>query len=326
MTAAIELALRLCDVTEGDEVITSSYSCMATNSPIAILKARAIWVDLSPDSVFMDPSLFEASITSKTKAAIVYHVAGYPGYTQQLKAICDKHSIKLIEDCNASFLATSCGDYVGGVGDYSVYSFYPNRLVNGLEGAALRLKDLSDYKRVLRLRKYGIDNKDFRLGNGEINPDSDIRESSGLHTMSNLAAAVADHQLRTVHDRVSRQRQNADELDKYFSNLEQICSIKKNPTSNPSYWVYLARLKNIRKSEFIAEVGGLGVEISSLHFRNDKYSCFDVGTTQEALVNTSLNQDEIIAIPCGWWMDDESIQQVISSIGRALNKTTNRRR
>src|SRR3954470_9216448 len=134
MTSAIHLALVLSNVKPGDEVITTAYSCLSSNSPIATLGATAVWIDVIPETVYMDPKKLVEAITPKTKVVMVYHVAGYPGHINEIAKICDQHGILLIEDCNNALLANYGDRQVGHWGDFSIYSFYPNRQINTSEG------------------------------------------------------------------------------------------------------------------------------------------------------------------------------------------------
>ena len=159
MSNAMQIALRLAGVTEGAEVLTTPFACMATNAPIASVGGKPVWVDMIPTNGTMDPEKLTRAITSKCKAVILYHVAGYPGYVREIKAICTSHGIALIEDCNAALLASVAGQQVGHWGDYSIHSFYPNRQINATEGGALVCSNSEDTSRGIKLRRYGMDLK-----------------------------------------------------------------------------------------------------------------------------------------------------------------------
>ena len=144
MSTAIQIALRLAGVNAGDDVLTTSFACMSTNAPIATAGANPVWVDVDPQTGLMDPVALERSITARSRAVLVYHLAGYPAPISQISKICKANGLKLIEDCDNALLSTLCDSPLGTFGDYAIYSFYPNRQINALEGGALSCRDPKD--------------------------------------------------------------------------------------------------------------------------------------------------------------------------------------
>ena len=150
-TDALVIALRALDISAGDEVITTSFSFFSTAESISLVGAKPVFVDISPDSFNIDPSLIEAAITSKTKAILPVHLYGNPAAIAQIKNIADKHSLKIIEDCAQSFGAVYKGDCAdeqtyqtetrgtlvtgqkfigqktGALGDIAAFSFFPTK-------------------------------------------------------------------------------------------------------------------------------------------------------------------------------------------------------
>jgi len=315
MTNAIHLALRLAKVTAGDEVLTTAFSCMASNSPIALCNATPVWVDLTPNTVEVDPVLFEAAITPNTKAAIIYHVAGYPSSIDKIAAICKKYDVKLIEDCNNSLLATLNDQNLGCFGDFSIFSFYPNRQINCTEGGMLICKDIVDYNTAKQLRRFGIDFSTFRNNLGEINPNSDIPVASSSMVLNNLCAALGDSQLNDVRSRIEKSKENA---EYYKTALARLATVKIIPTlknGESVYWTFLVQVDN--RDQVIQAMKNSGINVSSLHQRNDSYSCFNDKYRTE-LPNTTLLQESVLALPCGWWLSNDDLQRVVLELTKAL--------
>ncbi|MFT0545093.1 DegT/DnrJ/EryC1/StrS family aminotransferase [Allopusillimonas ginsengisoli] len=321
MTSAINLALYMIGVGEGDEVLTSSFSCMSTNSPIALLKATPVWVDFAPGSVSMDPTAFERSITPRTKAAILYHVAGYPGPAKKIADICRQHNITLIEDCNNALLATLHGVTVGSFGDYAVYSFYPNRQINTFEGGALVCPDPESAERARRLRRFGVNYSTFRTSSGEINPDSDVPEVGWACSLSNLSAAVGMAQFDSLESRVEQTRRNALRLSEGLGAVCELSVIQPLQGSDPVYWGFLIQTKH--KLRLILALKERGIQASGLHQSNDRYTCFTASVNPpEDLKNTVLLQQSVLAIPCGWWLSDGDITSIIECVKSATSQVT----
>ncbi|GAC1374966.1 MAG: DegT/DnrJ/EryC1/StrS family aminotransferase [Aquirhabdus sp.] len=317
MSSALVLALHLAGVRYGDEVITTAFACMSTNSAIANCGATPVWVDVKPQSVEMDPSDLEQKLTPQTKAVVLYHVAGYPGPAKEISALCKRHGITLIEDCDNALFAHQAGIPVGSYGDFAIYSFYPNRQINTTEGGALICKDSDMAARARKLRRFGIDAKNFRDLNGEINPSSDIPEIGWGYTMNNLCAAMGTAQLTTAAQRVAKAQQNVALLTEKIGalhDLERHVSLMPIPhDAVPAYWVLLLWVKH--RDEVLKSMKLQGVSVSTLHQRNDVYTGFHADTT--ALPNTTDLQNHVLAVPCGWWLSQQDLDYIVTSLQNA---------
>jgi dTDP-4-amino-4,6-dideoxygalactose transaminase len=130
-TDALLLALRACDIKEGDEVITTPFTFIATAEVITLLKAKPVFVDIRPDTFNLDCDKIQDKITGKTKAIIPVHLFGHPADMDPLMAIARKHNLKVIEDCAQAFGATYKGKKVGSIGDIGCFSFFPSKNLAG---------------------------------------------------------------------------------------------------------------------------------------------------------------------------------------------------
>ncbi len=152
-TDALLLALRACDIKEGDEVITTPFTFIATAEVIALLKAKPVFVDIRPDTYNMDYSQIAARITSKTKAIIPVHLFGHPADMDPLMEIARKHNLKVIEDCAQAFGAVYQGRKVGSMGDAGCFSFFPSKNLAGYGDGGMvitKSEDIAGKIRILR--------------------------------------------------------------------------------------------------------------------------------------------------------------------------------
>lgn len=310
LTSAVLLALYLAGVRTGDQVATVAFSCLQSNSPIARLGARPVWIDVDPATMSMSVDDLAGKLTPSVKAVMVYHVAGYPADTLRIAALCRDRGIPLIEDCNNAIGATLGGSPVGVVGDYAVYSFYPNRQINGLDGGMLATPDAATAARATRLRRFGIDPQSFRDSRGEINPESDVFEIGWSAALSHLNAAVALAQLDTLADRQARTRVVAARLTAGLSGLRRLRLIQPVEGAIPAYWGLFVQSK--QRDALLVYLKKHGVKPSILHQRNDWYSGF--GTPHADLPGTAIVMDQILALPCGWWLTDAQLDELLSRV------------
>lgn len=310
MSSAIQIALRLISVGLGDEVLASPYACMSTNAPIATSGAIPVWVDIDPQTGTMDPEALERAITPRSKAVLVYHLAGYPADISRIAEICNDRGLKLIEDCDNALLATVDGKQVGNFGDFAVYSFYPNRQINATEGGALCCRHLADAERAIRLRRYGIDLNRFRDHSGEIDPHCDIPEIGWAATLNNLCSSIGYVQIEGVTERIAKTRCIASKLAEALSRVKDIEIVSPLSGSIPSFWALLVKIPN--RDWVLMELKRRGVHASKLHQRTDVYSGFC--TASPYLPNASQFLDQVLGLPCGWWITDDDIEFMASTL------------
>lgn len=155
-TDALHLALRAAGVADGDEVITTAFTFIATAEAIRYVGARPVFVDIDPRTFNLAPEAVESAITAKTTAVMPVHLFGQPADMSALQAICDRHGLKLIEDCAQSFGATIDGRQTGAMGVSAGFSFFPSKNLGCYGDGGLVATDSDDIAaRVKTYRNHG---------------------------------------------------------------------------------------------------------------------------------------------------------------------------
>ena len=126
-TDALHLALIAAGVKAGDEVITVSFTFVATAWAISYIGAKPVFVDIDPHSYTMDPQKLEAAITPKTKAVLPVHLYGHMCNMDEIMEICQRHNLALVEDAAQAHGSTYKGKNAGTFGVSSCFSFYPGK-------------------------------------------------------------------------------------------------------------------------------------------------------------------------------------------------------
>lgn len=126
-TDALHLALRAVGVGEGDEVITSPFTFVATAEAISYVGASAVFVDIEPDTFNIDTQQIEAAITDRTRALLPVHLFGQPADMGTIMTLAEKHRLQVIEDCAQSFGAAVDGTMTGSIGGAAAHSFFPSK-------------------------------------------------------------------------------------------------------------------------------------------------------------------------------------------------------
>lgn len=292
------IALAALGVGEGDEVISSSMACLATNMPVLNFKAKLVWADIDPLTGSLDPEAVKRKITPKTKAIIHYHWGGYPGYVDEINKIGSEHGIPVIDDAIESFGSEYKGKKVGNLNtDITTFSFQTVRLPHSIDGGAIAFKSESLFLKALKMRDFGIDRSTFRDPYGEISATSDIKQFGYNAIMNELNAYIGLNVLKHVPALIQQQRENAIRWDLYCQQNHHI-PLNTRDEIYPNYWIY-SFLCECRDEEFFA-LRKEGYFASKMHLRNDYYSCF--GEMDRSLKGVSEFEARQLSVPSGWWI------------------------
>lgn len=215
-TAALRVALASLGINKGDEVITQAFTFVATTE--AIIESGAIPLCTQIDqSLNMCPNSLENLISNKTKAVIVVHMLGVPANLMEIKAICSKHNIPLIEDtawgCGAKFEEK----FLGTIGDIGCFSFDNAKTITTGEGGMIACSNDELFSKAMAWHDHGHEN------NPSLPRWEDSRASSGFNfRLSELQGAVGLAQLKKLDFIISKQRE-------IYSRLKEITlGIDKN--------------------------------------------------------------------------------------------------
>jgi dTDP-4-amino-4,6-dideoxygalactose transaminase len=257
-TAGMELILKLYDIKEGDEVITTPYTYTASASIILHRGIKPTFVDVAKDSFIMDLDKLEEAITEKTKAIITVDFAGVPVDYDKVKTILRKlnrEDIILISDSAHSFGATYKGKKVGSQYDFHVFSFHAVKNLTTAEGGGITFnnnnfhgkEDL--YKEFKYIALHG-QTKDalskMKAGAWQY----DIVTDGFKCNMSDLHAAIGVSQLERYEGMLDRRRAIFEVYNKALENKEwAIVPFSKNEEMETSYHLYPLRIKGFEESD-----------------------------------------------------------------------------
>ena len=140
-TSGLHLCMRAADLAEGDEVITTPFSFIASANCILYERATPVFVDIDEASLNLDPALVARAVTGRTRAMLPVHVFGQPCAMDELQAVCRDRNLVLVEDACEAVGAEYKGRKVGTFGKAAVFSFYPNKAMTLGEGAVVATDD-----------------------------------------------------------------------------------------------------------------------------------------------------------------------------------------
>ena len=163
-THATEMAALLLDIKPGDEVIMPSYTFVSTADAFVLRGAKAVFVDIRPDTMNIDENLIENAITERTKAIVPVHYAGVSCEMDKIMEIALKYNLKIVEDAAQGILSTYKGKMLGTIGDFGCYSFHETKNYSMGEGGALLIRDPDYIEKAEIVREKGTNRSKFFRG------------------------------------------------------------------------------------------------------------------------------------------------------------------
>ena len=308
-TDALHLALRALNIGEGDEVISTAFTFVATSESIGIVGAKPVFVDIDPDTFNIDPSKIEQAITPRTKAIIPVHLYGQPCDMDMIMEIARKHNLYVIEDACQAIGAEYKGKKVGSIGDIGCFSFYPTKNLGAMgDGGMLTTNSEEIKNRVIALRNHcGA----IRYHHDEIGVNSRLDE---------IQAAILNVKFPHIDDWNKARREHA----KYYNELFKDCDMIETPKElADTYCVYHQyTVKVPLRDEVHKMLGEMGIGAMiyypiPLHLQkvHAKYN-FREGM----LPNTEKNTKLVLSLPMFAEITKEEQEIVAKSLIECVNK------
>ena len=154
-TAGLHLLCHIAGLGPGDEAITSPVSFVASANCFIFEGATPVFADVDPRTLNLDPAAVEAAISERTKAVVAVDMFGYPCELDELREICDRHELALIQDSAEALGAEYRGTAIGGHGPPAVFGFYPNKQIATGEGGVVVTHSDEEWQLLRSLRNQG---------------------------------------------------------------------------------------------------------------------------------------------------------------------------
>ncbi|PML12518.1 DegT/DnrJ/EryC1/StrS family aminotransferase [Vibrio breoganii] len=225
-TLALDIALRALDIGNGDEVITTPRTFLASASSIVTSGASPVFADVDLNSQNITAQSIEAVLTPNTKAVIVVHLAGMPAEMDDIMALSKKHGFYVIEDCAQAHGAKYRGKSVGTIGHIGAWSFCQDKIMTtGGEGGMVTTNDKALWSKMWSYKDHG---KSFdAIYNREHPPGFRwLHESFGTNwRMTEMQAAIGRIQLTRMADWTEKRQANGAEIDKIASKFNVVRTV-----------------------------------------------------------------------------------------------------
>lgn len=240
-TAGLHLCVKALGLKDGDEVITTPFSFIASSNCLLYERVKPVFVDIEEETFNIDPSKIEKAITPKTKAILVVHIFGQAAKMEEILKIARKYKLKVIEDSCESIGSTYKGVKTGSFGVAGVFAFYPNKQMTTGEGGIITTDDKKIYDLVMSLRNQGRGIKNDWLDHERLGYN---------YRMDDMSASLGATQLKKLDWMIEQKSKIANLYNKYLSGESNIVIPTATKENFSSWFVYVIRIKN-GKRDFI---------------------------------------------------------------------------
>lgn len=231
-TSGLHLCVKGLGIGDGDEVITTPFSFVATTNCLLFERAKPVFVDIDPDSYNMDPQAIEAAITPRTKAILPVEVFGNMAHFESYEQIAHNRGLAMIEDCCEALGGKIGNRFAGSFGNCGVFAFYPNKQITTGEGGMIVTDDENIADLARSLRNQGRDTTAW-LSHARMGYN---------YRLSEINAALGQVQVRKLDDIVQLRRGAARLYNQALCDIDEIHLPPMAQPETTSWFVYVIRL------------------------------------------------------------------------------------
>lgn len=315
-TDALQIALMALGLKPGDEVITASFTYVATTEVIALLGLKPVFVEVNKDTFCIDASKIEAAITSKTKAIVPVHLYGQAAEMDTIMSIAKKHNLFVVED-NAQ--ATGC-DYThdngeisktGTIGTIGCTSFFPSKNLGCFgDGGAIFTNDDDLAQKMRMIANHGQSKRYYH-------------DVVGCNSrLDSVQAAVLRIKLRKLDEYNNKRRAVADYYDNFFAKFDGIKTPVRSNNSKHIFHQYTLTLEGYDRDElnsFLAEKDVPSMIYYPVPAHKQKmFSAF--GSEATNLPVTDWLTERVISLPIHTEMETEQLEVICSAVAEFIGK------
>jgi perosamine synthetase len=319
-TAAMHLALEAIGLQPDDEVITTPYTFAATAEVVRYFDARPVFVDVDPHSLNMQPDLLEAAISNRTKAIIPVHIAGLPVELAPIHTLARRFNLAVIEDAAHAFPAKYHGRMIGGLSDFTCFSFYATKTLTTGEGGMICTNNDGWAERCRIMALHGISKDAWKRYTAEGSWYYEIIAPGYKYNMTDIAAAMGLAQLRKAERMHRRRHQIALRYHEAFGDLPELQTPSIGDDRQHAWHLYMLRLnlepQQMDRARFIDDLRqrNIGISVHFIPLHLHPYYRETYGFQPEDFPTAYHEYLREISLPIYSRMTDADVQDVIDAV------------
>ena len=319
-TDALHLACYLLGLGDGDEVICPSLTFVATANAIRYVGAVPVFVDIaSCEDLTISPEAIELAITSKTRAIMVMHYAGYSCEMDAIMNIAQKYNLRVIEDACHGPLSEYKGKKLGTIGDMGCFSFFSNKNISTGEGGMVVTNNAELAEKVRLYRSHGMTTMSYQRAQGHAT-QYDVVGLGFNYRMDDIRAAIGIAQLHKIQQDLAQRQKVREQYLKQLSDISEIyVPFKDNQYFSSNYILPIVLKQSTQqyRNEIRNRIHACGVQTSNHYPAVHRFSAF---CSAVSLPLTEYVSDNELTLPMYAALTDTQITYVVDVLKSAINQ------
>lgn len=319
-TTALHLALKMLGIKENDEVIVPSLTFVATVNAVKYVNATPVFCDISDlDDLTIDPQKIKELVTSRTKAIIPMHYAGFPCKMNEILQIAKEHNLFIVEDACHGPLSEYQGKKLGTIGDIGCFSFFSNKNISTGEGGMIITNKEEYFKKVKLLRSHGMTSLSYERAKGH-STTYDVIELGYNYRMDDIHASIGLVQLKKLQNDIVKRSEIREYYLSKLSAEDRIILPFSKLSGVYSHYIFPIILKNSNSAKRAAVREYLqkkGIQTSVHYPAVHRFSIYKDYKTE--LPHTEYVADNEITLPIYSKLTFDKIDYIVENLFEALS-------
>ncbi len=318
-TAALHLALLASGIGPGDEVIVPAMTFAATANAVLMAGARPVFADVDPVTALLTPQTVLRHLTAQTRAVIPVHLYGQLCDMVGLRALADRHGLKLIEDSAHCLEARHAGVRPGSHGDCACFSFYATKNITCGEGGALATRDADLAARVRRLALHGLTTSAYERF-GRRYRHWDMPEWGWKYNLDNIRAALLVPQIRRLDERWRRRQALAERYEAGLARVPGVTFPRVIARDASARHLFTIWVPPGRRDAVLAGLQdrGVGVAVNYRAVHLLEYYRRALGYTRGTLPVAESIGDRTVTLPLYPRLTDDQVDRVVAAVAETV--------
>lgn len=311
-TSALHVALRVAEISSGDEVITPSFNYVADHQAIKMTGANVVMCDICEDNLGINCKKAEELITDKTKAIIPLHFAGIPCDQKEVFQLAKKYNLRIIEDAMHAFGTSINGKMIGSYGDITCFSFDPVKVITSIDGGCVIVNGKNELEKAQHLRLLGVDKDTVERYKNKRSWDYDVVSDGYRYHLTNIMASVGISQIKKINEFIKSRQRVCQQYNKAFG---RISGLKIPPTdfNNISPFIYSLRVLDGQRESLIKHLDNLEIDVG-IHFIPVHKHAYFANSRYGDMTVTEKVVKEVLTLPLHSNMKEEFVERVIDGV------------
>ena len=313
-TAGLHLLCVAAGIGPGDEVITSPYSFVASANCAIYEGATPVFADVGPRTLNLDPAAVEAALTERTRAVVAVDIYGYPCELDDLRTICDRNGLVLLEDACEALGARYRGGLIGSHGPSAVFAFYPNKQITTGEGGMITTHSEDEWRLLRSLRNQGRADSGGWLDHARLGFN---------YRLDDIRAAIGISQLEKLDEIIERRNAAAARYTELLADIPGlVVPCADDPDHARSWFVYVVALPEaVDREEVVETLTSRGIQtaryLPCIHLQS--YMRERYGFAEGLCPVAEAASARTLALPFHTGLDEADQEYVAATLRAALD-------